>query len=527
MQDYTKTDVAVATPKSGTTYIPAFGGRLDVSWDENAMVTPWGGMSFFASFLQTSQLLDRLVADAPFVYESNNSPDIRDLIGTIVLSIICGYKRYLHIERLRNDKACAELLGMTKIVSETCVRRALKEHCDQDALDAWLLKHEREVFEELLKHPYVLDVDNTVKQIYGRQEGAEIGYNPHKPGRPSHNFHTYFIGTARITLGVDVLPGKQHSGGCGMPGLWALMDSLPGVSRPRFIRGDVGYGTDTIMRDAESRSLGYLLKIKRSSAVRGLFRQYENSDEWKNCGCGWQAVDTTVQLSGWSRSRRIIIFRRPSKEQDKPQGEAGPRRRGRPKKKAPVPIQQEFEFIERRGRRLWDTYVLVTNDSEYDATTLSQLYRDRGDCENNFDEFKNQWGWAGFVTQDMKPCRAMARLIAIVANWWNIFCRLADPEHHREPVTSRPKLLNIVGRIITSGRKKMIRLTSNHAESSEIQGALSRIGKLMNRISANARQLSFNRVWEFILRVAFRKFLSQGSLTPTAIGDLKPIPILP
>jgi hypothetical protein len=29
-----------------------------------------------------------------------------------------------------------------------------------------------------------------VKTLYGEQEGAEIGYNPHKPGRPSHAYHT-------------------------------------------------------------------------------------------------------------------------------------------------------------------------------------------------------------------------------------------------------------------------------------------------------------------------------------------------
>ena len=71
------------------------------------------------------------------------------------------------------------------------------------------------------------DIDNTVKPIYGHQEGAGLGYNPMKPGRPSHNYHSFFIGRARISLGVEVLPGKQHSGRCGMKRLWSLIDSLP------------------------------------------------------------------------------------------------------------------------------------------------------------------------------------------------------------------------------------------------------------------------------------------------------------
>jgi hypothetical protein len=32
----------------------------------------------------------------------------------------------------------------------------------------------------------VLDVVTTIKPLYGHQKGTELGYNPKKPGRPSH-----------------------------------------------------------------------------------------------------------------------------------------------------------------------------------------------------------------------------------------------------------------------------------------------------------------------------------------------------
>src|SRR5215469_7183443 len=69
------------------------------------------------------------------------------------------------------------------------------------------------------------------------------------------------------------------------------------------------------------------------------------------------------------------------------------------------------------------------------------LYRDRGDAENNFDELKNQGGWGGFTTQDLTRCRLMARIVALVCNWWNLLVRLADPDQPREAITSRPLLL--------------------------------------------------------------------------------------
>ncbi len=43
-----------------------------------------------------------------------------------------------------------------------------------------------------------------VKPLYGHQEGAEIGYNSQKPGRPSHIYHIYMIADLRLVLDVEV-----------------------------------------------------------------------------------------------------------------------------------------------------------------------------------------------------------------------------------------------------------------------------------------------------------------------------------
>src|SRR5205814_7821082 len=60
---------------------------------------------------------------------------------------------------------------------------------------------------------------------------------------------------------------------------------------------------------------------------------------------------------------------------------------------------------------LYEYAVLVTSMAD-EVRTIAQHYRDRGDSENNFDELKNQWSWAGFTTHDQKRCQIMARLKA-------------------------------------------------------------------------------------------------------------------
>src|SRR5512133_459105 len=69
------------------------------------------------------------------------------------------------------------------------------------------------------------------------------------------------------------------------------------------------------------------------------------------------------------------------------------------------------------GTAVWEFGVLVTS-LDLEIRSLAQLYRDRGDSENPFDELKNHWGWAGFTTHDLKRCQIIARLIALVYNWW-------------------------------------------------------------------------------------------------------------
>ena len=197
--------------------------RFEIQWDNEAKVTPMGSLVFFAQYVKAGGLLDRLCKASPLVYESPNAPEERDVFGTVLLSILNGQTRYAHINALRGDQVGADVLGLGKIVSEDSIRRAFKRGTPEQ-WDRWLTTQERAVYEPLLSEPYVLDLDNTVKPLYGHQEGAELGYNPMKPGRPSHNYHTYLIGSLRVVLGVDVMPGKQHSGKHSRPGLWRLID---------------------------------------------------------------------------------------------------------------------------------------------------------------------------------------------------------------------------------------------------------------------------------------------------------------
>ena len=71
---------------------------------------------------------------------------------------------------------------------------------------------------------------------------------------------------------------------------------------------------------------------------------------------------------------------------------------------------------------------------------------------------KNQWGWGGFNSHDLGCTTLVAAIIAVVANWWNIFTRLGEDGSHREASTSRPLLQRCVASIGTHARGKVVTL---------------------------------------------------------------------
>ena len=115
--------------------------------------------------------------------------------------------------------------------------------------------------------------------------------------------------------------------------------------------------------------------------------------------------------------------------------------------------------------------VLVTSldENHYPTGVMPRLYRERADCENVFDELKNQWGWNGFTTRKLAPCRLMANLIALFYNWWNLYVRFYDGEHHREAITSRPALMQGVARQVQSGGQRKVKVSLLH-EKGDIIG---------------------------------------------------------
>ena len=287
--------------------------------------------------------------------------------------------------------------------------------------------------------------------------------------------------------------------------------------RPFLVRADCGYGNDAVMFALEERGQDYLLKLPMRKWAKELVARLSTESGWSDVGQGWYGKSSELQLMGWSRERRVVVMRRRRKAPDD----------------VALPAQTAegdqlllglSEVIESHVR-IWEYGVLVTSlEGEWENLTLAQLYRDRGDAENAFDELKNQWGWGGFTTQDLKRTQITARMTALVYNWWSLFVRLIEPMTGREAITSRPLLLTGVARASKHAGSTTLFLNSSHAQTKKIRKKLADLTQFLRKLQSAPHPLPSRLVQCFVLDP---KRFCAGRINVVSIGDQKDVIINP
>jgi len=500
---------ALAQASEDVMVADTMGGRMHVRWDETAQATPHGQIVFFAEFLATAGVFDRWVQACPLRYSSPNASRARDVLGTLMLGILAGSKRYAHIAGIRGDAVAAQALGLNGLVSEDSVRRALKA-MELAASEPWMRGALMHSVRDALDRPWVLDIDATIKPLYGHQEGAEVGYNPHKPGRPSHVLHTFWISNLRLVLDAVLGSGKQHTSGHAKAALGRLLDEL-GERGPALVRGDCGYGNEDIIDVCEQRACAYLLRLRKTANVKRLIERLFGREDWTRAteaSQGWQAIEDSLKLSGWSRARRVVVLRRRIKHDIALTAKKKGRKAGDEAEQLVLALPHDEV---QDNAQVWEYTVLVTN-AEYDIAAIGQLYRDRCDCENGFDELKNQWGWGGFTTHDMHRSQITARAVALVYNWWSWYVRAAHPQARREALTSRPLLLAAVGRAVSHSGQTTLYLTPMHAAAGLIKSMIANVQAAIRHVKNAAEQLPRLDRWRALVAYICQRIVGQSAL---------------
>lgn len=154
-------------------------------------------------------------------------------------------------------------------------------------------------------------LDSTVSVRYGeKQAGAEAGFNPKKPGRPSHHPLLAFIQETGDCLGVRWRPGNAHTAAGALAWITELVERLRSAGVEEItVRLDKGFFSKAMVEGLEALGVRYLLKIPDHGWLTDHQRPWSPSERGAGIFPGAETWTTTGTL--WGARLLSVQGRRP------------------------------------------------------------------------------------------------------------------------------------------------------------------------------------------------------------------------
>ena len=158
------------------------GERLILRQTQRA-VTPFGGIAVFISFLDKIGFVEAVRQYMPIRWRSPNHIDPTFTFTAFLISVLAGARRFAHASLLRGDRALHALLGLERFPTDDTIRNLFRRFGmgEVQRLFAPLAEWQMQRLPQRAEG-YTLDLDSTVFERYGKQQGALKGHNPRKHG---------------------------------------------------------------------------------------------------------------------------------------------------------------------------------------------------------------------------------------------------------------------------------------------------------------------------------------------------------
>ncbi len=232
-------------------------------------VSGWGGLVVVMRYLERRGVRGVLESALPDGRTSPNQIPVVDMVLAFFAAVLSGSRRFAHIERLRSDEVVRTMLGLARMPSAMTLTRYFGGFVrgQVEHLSAVLGQF---VFGQL-KRPALgatLDLDSTVFERYGHQEGSLKGYNPRKHGRPSHHPLLAILAEAKLVLHAWLRSGNTASARGVKAFLAETLARVPEDFRFYAVRADSGFFLSEFLEELEQRALPYAIAVRMNPLLR-------------------------------------------------------------------------------------------------------------------------------------------------------------------------------------------------------------------------------------------------------------------
>jgi len=412
---------------------------LGLSFVEDGL-THFGGMVLIQRFCKRLKLRRRLQRSLR-VWASHGDYPEADLILALAFAVIAGLRRINKTEILQYNGPFLSLLGMPRFPDQSTLRRFLKrlppgairrvvQTHDQLRQDLWAMPR--------APSSLVFDLDSVVLTLYGKQQGARIGYNPKKHGRRSYHPLLCFEEQRQEFWHATLRPGDAGTNTGAIPFMRRCMAKVPtSIARSRIrVRADAGFFGHRFVESLDQIGCGYAIVAREYKTIRS--RAY--SARFRPLRFGWDVGEFRYRPMHWSRPHRFVVVRRPLPED-------------------PAEAKQMTLFKDRRY-----AYSLLVTNLPMSAWRVWRFYCPRATIEKNIRELLYDLPLGKIPTDDWTANVAFFHIVLFAFNLVHWFKRLClPPEYLRSTVeTVRTDFLMLPARLTCASHRNVLQLPRDY-----------------------------------------------------------------
>lgn len=367
----------------------------------------------------------------------------------MVYMIIAGYFEDDCSDELTNDPIFKTVLGKDTLASQPTISRFFNR-MDEDTLNQFLSIGRllrKKIYSISLPEAVILDLDSTLLDAYGNQEGKAFNYH-----YQSNGYHPLlcYDGITGDLIRIQLRDGTDYS--CTgitdflQPILDEYLNDYPGISL--LLRGDSGFATPDLYKQCEENGTRYVIRLKENAILHKeaaiLVDELDKITKDNKVDYAVVYGEFMYKAGPWPYERRVVC-------------------------KIEKPTNQ-FNYM----------YTFIVTNMDSSPEYLIKFYCKRGLMENFIKESKNGFDFSSVSSHSRIVNANRLQIHALAYNIFNYFRRLALSANMRKCRidTVRLKLLKIASRVIHSARYITFKLCSSCPYKNEFYETLENISRL-------------------------------------------------
>jgi hypothetical protein len=292
-----------------------------------------------------------------------------------------------------------------------------------------------------------IDIDSSVINVEGHQEGTAKGYNPKKLGNSCYNIQFAFCDELKAYITGFVRSGNTYTANGAAEIIKEIVANIKTDELEILFRMDSGYFDEDIITTIELLDCQYLIKGKEYPTLAA--KVIDPSILFVTGDEGRETTELFAKLDTWHKDRRFVVSRviKPEKE------------------RAQLSLMEGEEY---------EYFFFVTN-TELPSEKVVISYEKRGNADNYIKEAKYDMAVGRLLLKSFWANEAVFQMMMLAYNLFLLFKldSLCTSEYRQQIKTFRLKYVFLAAKIIRTARYIVMKISTKYPYQDVYKNCLS------------------------------------------------------